>query len=68
MDMVKGKVYDVDACYTHTKHSRAEYHSSHLRCDGKKLHNMIIRMMNEDLEMVVYLDDDVKKISEEQVV
>lgn len=69
MKMVKGKIYDVDECYDHAMHFRAEYHSSGMReVDGQPLHNMIIRMMDGSLEFGIFLNDDIKQISKVQVV
>lgn len=67
MNLKKGMVYTVDRNYDFMCHERAEYHSSGIRhCDAQPLHNMIMRMQDDSLEMGIFLDDDINGLAEIQ--
>lgn len=66
-ELEKGVIYLVDNCYDNAMHYRAEYHSSTMRhVDGQQVHNMIIRMIDSSLEMVVFLNSDIKGVADIQ--
>lgn len=67
VNLQKGVVYAVNSQYDFMKHERGEYHSTFSReVDGAPLHNMIIRMQSGDLEIGVFLDEEIEGISVEQ--
>lgn len=67
MNLQKGMVYTTDRNYDFMCHERAEYHSSGIRhCDAKPLHNMIMRMQDDSLEMGIFLDEDINGLAEIQ--
>lgn len=58
-ELIKGKFYRVETDFF-MKHDRAEYHSTYKReCDGADLHNMIIRMADDDLGVMCFTDKDI---------
>lgn len=69
MKLEKGKVYRIstDALDYYHAHDRAEYHSTFAReSDGEPLHNFIIRFNTGDLEMTLFLSDDITGLSDSQ--
>lgn len=64
MKLSKGSIYKVTQ-EEWMMHDRAEYHSPFpSKVEGKTLHNMVIRMIDNDLEMELFRDEDIISVSE----
>lgn len=71
MNLVKGVIYEIrdEAMDFYIAHNRVEYHSSKLReSDGKLLHVCLIRQSDDDIETHVFYDEEIKCVSQVQII